>query len=119
MATILLSRPLKTHKGELTALELREICGGDLLDFGEPVSVERTTRADRNNPDVISVSMSAKRDMALFGRYAERLTGLNRIDLAALPLQDFRKLVEAIEAQFEEGGDSPLPQPPASSPTPA
>jgi hypothetical protein len=48
--TFTLSRPLKTHSGEITKLTLREPTAGAFIDYGEPFSLK--TRFDKEGePD--------------------------------------------------------------------
>ncbi len=51
--TFTLSRPLKTHSGELSSLTLQEPTAGAFIDYGEPFSLKPRFNAD-GEPDGVT-----------------------------------------------------------------
>ena len=106
---IQLSKPLKTHKGDLLALELREPTGGDLLDLGQPFSIERKIEGRRSNPDAQSVTVRETIDYDKFRDWLVRLSGLDNGTLSFLPLRDMQAAINWLTNDaFSEAGENPI-----------
>lgn len=92
-----LSRPLKTHQGELRTLKLREPVAADFIEIGSlPFDV-------RGNDD----NRRAKIDFKLAGAWAARLTQLDEIIIGTMRQDDFLGLVSRINLILMRNGADP------------
>lgn len=86
-----LSRPLKTHSGEITALTIQEPTAGAFVDYGEPFTL-KPRKGDDGEPDgVMFVYDNNKAFMRfLVDMIAEK--GIDEIVLKGLSASDFQRL---------------------------
>lgn len=89
--TFNLSRPLKTHSGELTALTLQEPTAGAFVDYGEPFTLKPRNREDGEQDGVTFVYDNNKAFMRfLVDMIAEK--GIDEIVLKGMSASDFQRL---------------------------
>ena len=112
--TLKLSKPLKTFQGEVLEITLREPNGGDLLDLGVPVSVERTMAGNRSMNDTYAVTLKVTRNMAVCRSYLARLSGIELPLLGAMSAKDMMKAIDwlcDVALGESETGKNPIQAP--------
>jgi hypothetical protein len=88
--TFTLSRPLKTHNGELTALTLQEPTARAFIDYGDPFTLKRI-KNEAGEPDVVFVYDNNKAFMGfLVDMVVEK--GVDDLNLNGLTARDFHQL---------------------------
>lgn len=86
-----LSRPLKTHSGELTALTLQEPTAGAFVDYGEPFTLKPRKGEDGEQDGITFVYDNNKAFMRfLVDMIAEK--GVDEIVLKGMSASDFQRL---------------------------
>ena len=115
-----LSKPIKingkTGIEDLAVLTLREPNGGNLLDFGEPTTVERTMSGNRLLGENYAVSMKVTRNMSVCRQYLVRLSGHDGSTIGALAARDMLAAINWLtDVALAEGDAGPLAQPPSAS----
>lgn len=89
--TFNLSRSLKTHSGELTALTLQEPTAGAFVDYGEPFTLKPRKGEDGEQDGVTFVYDNNKAFMRfLVDMIAEK--GIDEIVLKGMSASDFQRL---------------------------
>lgn len=89
--TFSLSRPLKTHGGDLTALTLQEPTAGAFVDYGEPFTLKPRKGEDGEQDGVTFVYDNNKAFMRfLVDMIAEK--GIDEIVLKGMSASDFQRL---------------------------
>ncbi|MHC2521676.1 hypothetical protein [Bradyrhizobium diazoefficiens] len=89
--TFNLSRPLKTHSGELTAITLQEPTAGAFVDYGEPFTLKPRKGEDGEQDSVAFVYDNNKAFMRfLVDMIAEK--GIDEIVLKGMSASDFQRL---------------------------
>lgn len=97
--TVPLSKPLKTHAGEITELTFRELTGGDIAEMSlSPIAIT-LVEAD----GVKGQKVDIRYDIAM--KYLARLTGIDTILLGSLPAKDFSNAAQAVIAEFNALGE--------------
>lgn len=84
--TITLSKPLKTHDGEVTSLKLKEPEARSFFDHGEPFKVRVIN--DETNGDRIDFEFNN----SVFKKFLTDMTGVDDILLGKLRAADFMAL---------------------------
>ena len=92
-AEVPLSRPLVTHEGEATVIRLKIPSYGDLIDLGE---IDRVYVLEIDPVTNAPTRMETAVDRGTVMRWAERLSGYDRIVLGQLALGDGMKLEAAL-----------------------
>lgn len=101
--TVLLSKPLLTHQGEITKLELRDLTARDMVEMRvSPTSVAVHTEGVGNSR-VTNQKFDVRYDIAM--GYLTRLSGVDEIILGALPARDFDACVVALQELWNEAGE--------------
>ena len=105
-ATVRLSKPLKTHGGEVTELTLRDLVASDL------VKMRRSPTTITNMQDLTpNVAGPARRDKIEYRiepnydvvmDYLVLLTGLDPIVLGAMPARDFRRATDVVTGLWND-----------------
>jgi hypothetical protein len=86
--TITLSRPLKTHDGEVTTLTLKEPTARAFVDFGEPFTLKPITDESGESNGVSFVFDNNK----AFMRFLSNMTGVDDLLLSAMSGSDFQRI---------------------------
>jgi hypothetical protein len=94
--TIPLSKPLKTHDGEVTSLTLRDFSAIDIVN-GRVSPVKIVVNEDKTQ------TIDIRYDVAM--AYLSKLTGVDDILLGALSGADFQKAVNAVIELFNSSGE--------------
>ncbi len=99
--TIALSKPLATHKGDVSEIVLRDPVGSDFITINKlPLSFASDGTMQQTTPDfVVAVQWAAR----LSGIDAMLLGTLNRKDFAAM----VNGLLEHLNSEADEPGNSP------------
>lgn len=89
--TFNLSRPLKTHSGEVTALTLQEPTAGAFVDYGEPFTL-KPRKGEDGEPDGVSFVYDNNKAFMRFlvDMIAEK--GIDEIVLKGMSASDFQRL---------------------------
>lgn len=89
--TFTLSRALKTHSGEITALTLQEPTAGAFVDYGEPFTL-KPRKGDDGEPDGLTFVYDNNKAFMRFlvDMIAEK--GIDEIVLKGLSASDFQRL---------------------------
>jgi hypothetical protein len=89
--TFTLSRPLKTHSGEIAALTLQEPTAGAFIDYGEPFTLKPRKGEDGESDGVTFVYDNNKAFIRfLVDMIAEK--GIDEIVLKGISASDFHQL---------------------------
>jgi len=80
-----LSKPLKTHKGEVSEIPFREPTGADLLDLGSPYRTFAGTDGTQ-----VEIAMEPR----VFRKWVERLSGRGMEELGSLSARDIRSVYD-------------------------
>ena len=95
MAPVLLSKPLKTHKGEVTSLELRELSARDIVEARQsPIKISHV------GDEVVH---EYRYDVVM--RLASMMTGHDEIVLGAMKGGDFHMLTAAVVDEWNRLGE--------------
>lgn len=93
--TFKLSRPLKTHNGDVTELTLIEPEGGVYLQYGDPYTVQKQYDADGKMIDVI-IQYSKDNNRAMMGFLVNMVQPrMDDVVLSRICASDYRRLREA------------------------
>ena len=93
--TVPLSKPLKTHKGDVTEIVLRDIEARDLVMMKRHfINVVQTAEGQK-----------FETDFALAQQYIEALSGIDALSLNPLPAKDFNACIDAL-AKLYNGDDT-------------
>lgn len=89
--TFRLSRPLKTHSGELATLTLQEPTAGAFVDYGEPFTL-KPRKGEDGEPDGVSFVYDNNKAFMRFlvDMIAEK--GIDEIVLKGISASDFQRL---------------------------
>lgn len=111
-ATITLSRPLPTHKGDVRAIQLRKPTFGEFIEIGPVENLVFT------NGDDDSRRMESRIDLQRLMKWAVRLSDIDQLVLSSLDPADgyaLSKAVVEIVNVFVVGGNFKSPQTSSSS----
>lgn len=81
--TFTLSRPLKTHDGEVTTLTLKEPTGGAFVDYDDPFTVK---------PDGETGNATFVYHNKAFIKFLSNMTGIDDLILKGISASDFIRL---------------------------
>lgn len=101
--TVPISKPLTTHKGEVTEIELRDITARDMVEMRVGPTSVSTHAEGIGNARVVSQKFDIRYDIAM--GYLTRLSGIDEILLGSLKAADFDKCVVAIQELWNEAGE--------------
>lgn len=89
--TFSLSRPLKTHSGDLTTLTLQEPTAGAFVDYGEPFTLT-PRKGEGDEPDGVTFVYDNNKAFVRFlvDMIAEK--GIDDLILRGLTASDFQRL---------------------------
>jgi hypothetical protein len=85
--TFTLSRPLKTHNGEVTELKLREPRAGSLVKYNDPFKV-KPVKGDDGETEGFEFEFNNKPMM----QFLADMTGIDDIVLSGLSTSDFMRV---------------------------
>lgn len=88
--TFKLSRPLKTHSGQVTELTLREPDGSPFMTYGEPYTLVDRHDAEGNLLGTV-FTFTKDNNKAMFG-FLSKMTGIDDLLLSAISASDYQKL---------------------------
>jgi hypothetical protein len=99
-----LTKPLSTHKGEVTELELRDLTAKDMVEARvSPQSLSYTSLGKGTN-EMRETRIEIRYDIAM--SLAVRLTGVDEILLGAMCAKDFDTLVgKVLEVWNSQSGE--------------
>lgn len=84
--TVKLSKPLKTHAGEVSTLTLQEPTARSFIEHGEPFKMKVT----RDDKDEVSVDFTY--DNRIMSKFLSDMSGIDDILLGSLRATDFYAL---------------------------
>lgn len=102
-ATVKLSKPLKTHKGDVMELELRDLTAADAVEMRVPPLNLISSRTGIGAQSTNESRFEVRYDIAM--GYVSRLSGIDTILLGTLPLKDFDACVAAVNKLWNEAGE--------------
>jgi tail assembly chaperone E/41/14-like protein len=85
--TFTLSRPIKTHNGEVTELKLKEPRAGALVKYNDPFKV-KPIKSDDGETEGFEFEFNNKPMM----QFLSEMTGLDEIVLSSMPVSDFMRV---------------------------
>lgn len=89
--TFSLSRPLKTHNGEINTLTLQEPTAGAFIDYGEPFKLVPRKSAD-GEPEGVSFVYDNNKALLRFLVDMIQEKGIDEIVLKGMTASDFQRL---------------------------
>lgn len=104
-----LSRPLKTHKAEISEIRLKKPTGGDFIEFGE---IEVVRGLDLDEVTRVPQAWETTLNRAALENYMVRLSGIERTILRTLQAADFGRVAAAVRKlvmEFQQAGNSQPP----------
>lgn len=102
-ANVTLSKPLTTHKGEITEIELRDITAKDLVEMRVSPLGFTNIGSGIGSARVTDQRVELRYDIAM--GYLVRLSGIDEILLGALQAKDFEKCVGAVTKLWNDAGE--------------
>lgn len=109
--TLTLSRPVKSHKGDISEISFRDPVAGDLFDIGQPFEIERKAEVRRGGDGTYAVTTRETHDYDKHKQWLIRLSGLDGGVLGQVPIGDTVKAINWLCSLFQETPENPTNAP--------